>query len=619
MTSPDGKSLSAYQDTQGSPVGSWQMDINLGELGVQLLFGPLRKLLSTVTGLPESTWPNTTSLIAGLQDQFGEVPILGDLIEVITGREDGNLDDLGTWINQLKTLLTGGIVNNPLPTLVGIALGTVQRMVQQIADILNGLVVTPINNAIQGVKDWFANLLGWQSTTTSNVSAASSAASSASSAASAAQTNANNLATNINNAISGGVAAGAGAIAGVFDTIGNIFGVASAANAAAINAQSQLAQQDNSAGTPVAGMSWSTTFSGSDGSALSSSDWSGSNLCIRGSSGYLGVLDSLGADTYQVVTSSAHQFNSDTQSASFVIGSMDGSAASAYTGVVIRANAAGSAGAFCRVNKSTVQIGKVVSGSSTVFTQVSRTQSAGDIVRFRCDGNNYYVSVNGTTVISYTDTTAAVATGPGYRFAVLVQNRVNILFGVADSARIASFAMSDWAGSSSGVTTPSWRLRKGSAGYTPLAVAAGASAALPTSLLTSQDLAVGCTVTTLGIGKVTIATAGWYEIQYTGSVTVTQSDGAPYRQPSGDQQSAAQWGLMVNSTLILGPLPSGAATSVYLNVGDAIQPYILATQVFPTGVGTSSNNGPAGNTNYHSSVTGVGGPTTAFTGRLIAA
>ena len=178
MTSPDGLPLSAYQKTQGQPVGGWDMDINLGELGVQLLFGPLRKLLSTVTGLPESTWPNTSSLIAGLQDQFGEVPILGDLIEVITGREDGNLDDLGTWINQLKTLLSGGTVSNPLPTLVDMALGTVQRMVQQIADILNGLVVTPINSAIQGVKDWFANLLGWQSTTTSNVSAASVAAAS---------------------------------------------------------------------------------------------------------------------------------------------------------------------------------------------------------------------------------------------------------------------------------------------------------------------------------------------------------------------------------------------------------------------------------------------------------
>ena len=130
---------------------------------------------------PDDLLPLANPFFNGLplMDVLERIPIIGDIIEVITGREDGNLDDLGTWINQLKTLLTGGIVNNPLPTLVGIALGTVQRMVQQIADILNGLVVTPINSAIQGVKDWFANLLGWQSTTTSNVSAASLAASTA--------------------------------------------------------------------------------------------------------------------------------------------------------------------------------------------------------------------------------------------------------------------------------------------------------------------------------------------------------------------------------------------------------------------------------------------------------
>ena len=166
--------------------------------------------------------------------------IIDDIIEAITGIEDGDVNDIGTFFIQLKTLLSGGTVTSPFPNLIGLALPTIQSMVNQISDIFNGLIVTPINAAIQGVKDWFADLVGWRSTTTTNVSAASSAASSASSAASAASTNANNLATNINNAISGGVAAGAGAIAGVFDTIGNIFGVASAASAAAVAAQSQL-------------------------------------------------------------------------------------------------------------------------------------------------------------------------------------------------------------------------------------------------------------------------------------------------------------------------------------------------------------------------------------------
>ena len=123
---------------------------------------------------PDDLLPLANPFFNGLplMDVLERIPIIGDIIEVITGVEDGDVNDIGTWINQLKTLLTGGIVNNPLPTLVGIALGTVQRMVQQITDIFNGFVITPINAAVQGVKDWFANLLGWQSTTTSNVSAA---------------------------------------------------------------------------------------------------------------------------------------------------------------------------------------------------------------------------------------------------------------------------------------------------------------------------------------------------------------------------------------------------------------------------------------------------------------
>lgn len=48
---------------------------------------------------------------------------------------------------------------------VGIGLSTIQSMVSQITDIFRGFIVTPINSAIQGVKEWFANLLGWRTTT----------------------------------------------------------------------------------------------------------------------------------------------------------------------------------------------------------------------------------------------------------------------------------------------------------------------------------------------------------------------------------------------------------------------------------------------------------------------
>ena len=42
-------------------------------------------------------------------------------------------------------------------------------MVNQIGDIFNGLIVTPINSVVAGVADWFAGLLGWRTSTTSQV------------------------------------------------------------------------------------------------------------------------------------------------------------------------------------------------------------------------------------------------------------------------------------------------------------------------------------------------------------------------------------------------------------------------------------------------------------------
>ncbi|MHA4848574.1 hypothetical protein L1080_003385 [Rhodococcus sp. MSC1_016] len=110
-------------------------------------------------------------LVPMLQEFVGDVPIIGDLIEILSGVEDGNLNDVGTWVNDLTS-----------------GLGTVQQMVNQIADIINGLVVTPINNAVQGVKDWFADLLGFRSTTTTNVATAQSSADTAYSNANAAYT-----------------------------------------------------------------------------------------------------------------------------------------------------------------------------------------------------------------------------------------------------------------------------------------------------------------------------------------------------------------------------------------------------------------------------------------------
>lgn len=67
------------------------------------------------------------------------------------------------------------VVNSVIGSLQG-GFTSVQNIVNQIMDILRGIVVTPINSAIAGVKDWFENLVGWRSNTTDNVTAASNTA-----------------------------------------------------------------------------------------------------------------------------------------------------------------------------------------------------------------------------------------------------------------------------------------------------------------------------------------------------------------------------------------------------------------------------------------------------------
>lgn len=54
-----------------------------------------------------------TSLIDYLAVAFGDVPILGDLVEILTGVEDGDYDDLGTWVGTLldAAALVAGIAD----------------------------------------------------------------------------------------------------------------------------------------------------------------------------------------------------------------------------------------------------------------------------------------------------------------------------------------------------------------------------------------------------------------------------------------------------------------------------------------------------------------------------
>ncbi|NHP18095.1 hypothetical protein G8767_31655 [Rhodococcus sp. IC4_135] len=77
------------------------------------------------------------------------------------GQEQTSLGVLESMVVQVVKDLTGVDLTDLFETVGGLidsGIATVTRIVDDIVGIFNGLVVTPINNLVQGVKDWWAGL-----------------------------------------------------------------------------------------------------------------------------------------------------------------------------------------------------------------------------------------------------------------------------------------------------------------------------------------------------------------------------------------------------------------------------------------------------------------------------
>ena len=118
MTSPDNRPLSAYQETQGQPVGSWGMLVNLGKLGEKIIMTPLAHLLAWILGGSVQDWDTLEELRDNLipalirlplrilgklfstgaaeeldsttaNTLLGSIPIIGDVAKVVQGITTG--------------------------------------------------------------------------------------------------------------------------------------------------------------------------------------------------------------------------------------------------------------------------------------------------------------------------------------------------------------------------------------------------------------------------------------------------------------------------------------------------------------------------------------------------
>lgn len=94
-------------------------------------------------------------LTTGLVIQFGGVPVLGDLLEVLTGVEDGDYDDLGTWVGTLLDAAAGiGIVIEIIEDVLSFVTGFIPGSgdaKEKLAGVINSkasLTAVPINSPL---------------------------------------------------------------------------------------------------------------------------------------------------------------------------------------------------------------------------------------------------------------------------------------------------------------------------------------------------------------------------------------------------------------------------------------------------------------------------------------
>ncbi|UXE05237.1 minor tail protein [Mycobacterium phage Skinny] len=123
-------------------------------------------------------WNGLGSLVDQLLDSLGITPVgdllarifdLSDEIAWIQEKARDGADDAAQALSDLADL-AGDLLTNPGAVIGTITQGMVSGLTDivtqtnQIMDILGGAIVTPINSAVQAVKDWFSQWLGGGST-----------------------------------------------------------------------------------------------------------------------------------------------------------------------------------------------------------------------------------------------------------------------------------------------------------------------------------------------------------------------------------------------------------------------------------------------------------------------
>lgn len=543
---------------------------------------------------------------------LGRLLTMGDwqgFLDQITGTVGGTVTD---FVNRLQHISFDGLINATGITgmiaqaqVQGLAL--MQTIINQILDILNGLVVTPINSAVSGIRDWWNELTGKTQHLTPTGTIAGTAISGAISEA----------ATGLNS-LRDAIGAGLGAIGTGLSNLSmqnqatQVAQIAAqaAAAAAAANAQLQKSQgQQNAAG---GGLNYTTVFGGADGASLPA-EFSGSNLKVRGNNGYAGLASGLADGTYYATLNK--QFSTDDQSISVVLGDQGGSpTADGY--YLFHSDSTFSAGAYLRTDNASAEIGSYTrSGASFSFSPFSSgvwtgTLGQGQIVEAHNVGTTWTLSIGGNTVV--TTTSSAVTFGASRRYGGgIVMTKATVSNGwfqgttTYDAFRLATLTISDYVnpayvGSGAVIARTS----------TSAVTVSATTAVIPNNFYNTTQSSTPDITVDLATGKFTVSLDGWYLVKVgilTNVTAATNSQGkvSPvlYRNGSvsrvGLPTAFAQMNTAAGGNLSMPANGISDSFPVYLNAGD----YVQSGYAIGSGSSTRQLTGDSAGTGTYMSIT----------------
>ncbi|WP_100508561.1 autotransporter outer membrane beta-barrel domain-containing protein [Mycobacteroides abscessus] len=387
---------------------------------------------------------NASAWASNLLD-LGLVKDLREMVDAIGGvvnSEAANIEDRLQAITADGKITASEIVGLIQQAQVS-GLAIIQTIINQILDILNGNIVTPINSLVQGVKDWF----GLNQNKTQKLTTGGSL-------------DGNAITGTISDLVSGVAAvrdaltAGMGAVGSTFTNNDAknqaIYLQQMSAQAAAATSAIQAQIQRNQATAPAGLASYITTFGGSDGAALPA-EFTGSDLKIRTANGYCGIDASKPDGTYYVTCNK--QTTTDDVQTTVVIGDAGGlNSIATYT--LFSSDSTNSTGAYLGVNGNSVQVGKYTR-SGAVFTFSSPFMSwsgqlgQGIAVTAYRKANNWVLDVGGDVKATATDATVTTGASNRYGGAIVMMRKTSSggWFSGSyqyDSLRLASVFLGDF-------------------------------------------------------------------------------------------------------------------------------------------------------------------------------